>query len=585
MAGITPEKYQAYIRGEISRAEAEKPVAPSAPVAPVSSSPKPTSSMTDWANIDGVFNRGPSSSPGSTNQTPSAPQFSAPSTPLMLPGGAWGGQPTVIGTQVLPTFMTAPQTAQKAAPQRFTPPPIDTDGITNRIRSKYMTDLDNTVSGLRQELAKATQAGDLAVTQNNTALNDRIKQLVQEQNVQNDQAATLQNRRGGFYSGGLDYQRGQISTATGQAKESVTRDITQRNADIYAKNQLLASQAYENIERLKTQAPQRIQELVQEAIMQERMFALQEGALTGEYNGRNTLAAQNQQFNQGIAVGELTGNYNPYATDIATMNANSKAWFNASPEEKLRLEQENKTIGSKIGARKDSNGDWIMPSSNRTLSGQNADLAREKFQYDQEQFDFEKQYRINRANAEDQKWLAEYEREGQQFASRQGLEWAQLNQRQQEFVADQAYKYKALEMSVQKTDDKELQGLYAGLSSGKINAFDANREVDLQLKNGLINQDSAAKMKSLIQQYAESTQPVSKETGYKFQTSPNSELTSMSMEQLAKAWETDPTGKAAGRPLYDWRSWIMDAKNGFGAGVSFELWKSKYGPVLGGRRS
>ncbi len=50
----------------------------------------------------------------------------------------------------------------------------------------------------------------------------------------------------------------------------------------------------------------------------------------------------------------------------------------------------------------------------------------------------EKKFRAERASVGDQQWFQEYNRAGEQFAASQGLQWANLNQRQQEFVADQA---------------------------------------------------------------------------------------------------------------------------------------------------
>jgi hypothetical protein len=71
---------------------------------------------------------------------------------------------------------------------------------------------------------------------------------------------------------------------------------------------------------------------------------------------------------------ETTGNYDQYAKEKQQMAANSAAWFNASPSEKLRLAAENQKIGASIGAKQDANGDWIMPQAQRTTAGRNADL-------------------------------------------------------------------------------------------------------------------------------------------------------------------------------------------------------------------
>lgn len=57
----------------------------------------------------------------------------------------------------------------------------------------------------------------------------------------------------------------------------------------------------------------------------------------------------------------------------------------------------------------------------------------------------EKTYRSTRDSAEDKKWMAQYERDGQQFAASQGLQWANLSQRQREQASDEAWKQKSFD--------------------------------------------------------------------------------------------------------------------------------------------
>lgn len=158
---------------------------------------------------------------------------------------------------------------------------------------------------IQQELARLQQANQLAVQQNNQFLQEQIADLERNRIQAGAEIERFQNRRGGFYSGGLDYQLATNRRAFTEAQESVTRDIAARNADIWNRNALLAQQAAERLSQLEQQAPIRIQQLIREQMERDRAFALQEAGLTGSYQGQPTLAAQNQMFNQALALGQF----------------------------------------------------------------------------------------------------------------------------------------------------------------------------------------------------------------------------------------------------------------------------------------
>jgi hypothetical protein len=142
--------------------------------------------------------------------------------------------------------------------------------------------------------------------------------------------------------------------------------------------------------------------LIQEALnaLEDRQFNKDTtiAGLTGNYNGQRTLAGsaqdanvQNQQFNQGIAQANVTGSYQPYQSQINQMNANSQAWFNATPEQRQQLEAQNRSIASQIGATQDAQGNWVMPQATPTLEAIKTQFENDKywttFQENVRQFD------------------------------------------------------------------------------------------------------------------------------------------------------------------------------------------------------
>lgn len=149
-------------------------------------------------------------------------------------------------------------------------------------------------------------------------------------------------------------------------------------------------------------------------------------------------ADQSLNFNQGVTEAGLTGYYQQYADQIAKMNNNSQSWFDASPEEQQRLAAENQDIGRRIGATQDANGDWVMPQGQKTMAARgqefNQNLATDQFQYGKEQDAANMAFKQQEAN-----------RQAQQFAASQGLQWANLDQRQREFYTEQATRKQQLE--------------------------------------------------------------------------------------------------------------------------------------------
>jgi hypothetical protein len=161
----------------------------------------------------------------------------------------------------------------------------------------------------------------------------------------------------------------------GLGRSSALQDEAQRLGNIQQQN-LMTQVVPQIIQQHQAQQQQQYQNALSSlnALMQnnQNQFnqGIQQAGLTGQYNGQQTLAGQNQEFNQGIQQANLTGVYNPYAKQEQQMQANSAAWFNASPEEQARLAAANQQIGALIGAKQDAQGNWIYPQGQQTLAGQ-----------------------------------------------------------------------------------------------------------------------------------------------------------------------------------------------------------------------
>lgn len=259
-----------------------------------------------------------------------------------------------------------------AAPQQAP----DYTNIMDTIRNSYMSDIKSQSLSIQQALDKAIAASQLNVNQNNNQLQEQIRSLTNQKAKLDDSAQQLQNRRGGFYSGGLDYQLGNIASTTQQATGDAQRDVATRNDSIYANNSLLAQQAADTIKQLETAAPDKIRELIRQAINDERGFGLQEGALTGNYNGTPTLAAQQFQWGQQTDMANLLGTLNGQKTlasqqqswnqnqDTISNNANFGGTYNGNKTVQQQQQEWNNRFnyGQAIGQ---------FPNGQKTLDAQN----------------------------------------------------------------------------------------------------------------------------------------------------------------------------------------------------------------------
>lgn len=279
--------------------------------------------------------------------------------------------------------------------------PSVNDVFKGNITDQYNTELNAKKLAIQQELEKANQARGLALAQNQNYLNEGLTRINQQTAVDSQGAQELQNRRGGFYSGGLDYQLGGINRNASEARSSLEREIAARNSDLSGQQSLNATQAAEKIAQLESAAPAEIQ-----------------ARLSAALNARNEAQAKAtaEQNANDIKLAGVTGYYNNSAQQQAVqeqMDRNSAAYANADPNEKARLHAENVALAQSIG------GQDVTGEGDYAYGPGTATLAREKQDYDQA-------YTAARDQIKDQQWQTKFDFDTQKF----GLEYA----------ADQAYK-------------------------------------------------------------------------------------------------------------------------------------------------
>lgn len=141
----------------------------------------------------------------------------------------------------------------------------------------------------------------------------------------------------------------------------------------------------------------------------DKQVAMQEGQLTGTYNGDKTLEAKNSDRSFGLQQAGLTGMYNG------------------------------------------------KPTLEATIADRNYNLDQKKLNQAQQQLDYEKERNAKQDTEESKRWWANYTRQGEQWAKQNNLDWARLDQQKKEYVSDQAYKEKNYNLNVRSQDWAESQ--------------------------------------------------------------------------------------------------------------------------------
>lgn len=152
----------------------------------------------------------------------------------------------------------------------------------------------------QQEAARlAMQQG---IDANNSFLAEQTAALQKQQVVSQDALQQQQNRFGGLYSGGLNYQSGHLNSAFAQQQGSLQRDVAARNNALQQQYGSQANTIAQQISQLQASAPQVINERIQNYLMQ---YADQYGV--NPLTGQSTLAGKNANLNAALSIGEQTG--------------------------------------------------------------------------------------------------------------------------------------------------------------------------------------------------------------------------------------------------------------------------------------
>lgn len=358
-------------------------------------------------------------------------------------------------------------------------------GIEDRSRAEIQNQIDRQSQSINQGLAQSLQANQLAVEQNKQYMEEQLEKLRQQQAVDQNRATNLQNRRGGFYSGGLDYNLGQINASANQGRENLQRDVAARNADIWNRNALLAQQAADQITMLQNQAPDQIRQLINREIDRQRQFEINEAGITGEYQGRPTQEAQHNQWNRDYMDSQFDWQRETDQRDFDWTRETDQRDFDQRVSER---EWDQQHAQDKF--------DWTRETDQRDFDQRVRELEQER------------QYRQERDSVADRQWLAEYERAGQQFAEQMGLNWAQLGQREREMIMNEAYRrdqfdadqtWRQKDFDQAASNDQFIRGLEIWNTTGR--APDSLKEFGINVE-ALNNQATSAEVMGLYDDLA-----------------------------------------------------------------------------------
>lgn len=227
-------------------------------------------------------------------------------------GGTWSAKlvPNATPTQPPPTPTGGPPvTGNGATPPsginniQYNPNNIFTPGSNGGYdpaaqEKAYLQMQLDALGGQQKSAQLATQFG---VDTNKAYLAEQLAGLQKQNNVDNDQAQQLQNRRGGFYSGGLDTQLSSIGQGYADAQGGVTRDVAARNQQLLDQYGNQANSIAQQIQELQSASPDIIRQRIQSWIDNERNYGLDYANTFGNLNGQQTQSQQNQNFNQQFA--------------------------------------------------------------------------------------------------------------------------------------------------------------------------------------------------------------------------------------------------------------------------------------------
>lgn len=262
----------------------------------------------------------------------------------------------------------------------------------------------------------------------------------------------------------------------GILNSSVTRD------DVAGIEQQYAQQAAAAIPQFQQQAYQRNRDMINDS------FNLLQNSQNQQQHGiENANVDRNYTAGRQDAATSATGYYTPDAGTIDSvqkqMAANSAAYASASPEEQRRLHEENVRLAATIGGKDSTgSGDYVY-SPVRTVQGQQLDYSQQADQRDfkaqeaqrqwdntfkEGQFDYQKAADLWERNFKDKS----FEQSVRQAAQGLGMDYSRMSQSQQQFAAEMAYKYKALEQSANKEDKPSASQNKNQMESEYVSGFD-----------------------------------------------------------------------------------------------------------------
>lgn len=169
------------------------------------------------------------------------------------------------------------------------------------------------------------------IDQNKQALQQQLDALNKQNVVQTDATQQFNNRLGGLYSGGQQYQQGEQAAAYANQQGQAQQQTSAKNQQLLDQYGTQAASIASQIQTLQTASPDIIRERLQSWINNERDYGLNYANTFGNLNGQNTQSQNQQNFQQGIDVANLTGQYNGQTTLAGQQAAlaNKQANWNA----------------------------------------------------------------------------------------------------------------------------------------------------------------------------------------------------------------------------------------------------------------
>lgn len=369
-----------------------------------------------------------------------------------------------------------------------------------------------------------------------------------QQKVTND-TRTLENvqnaRNLSPFSGRSDYAQGMIGRE---------RAITDRQGQEALTSQLgnIDAQTADYINSQNAQLPGMIDELT----ARERGFNIQEGQLTGDYNGQRTVAGQQldytkskdqRDFDYGKSIDDRNFTYQQARDEVKDQ------------QYKQTFDEDARRWGMDYALKKAVDmGQLDISRINASTSAKNAETSRISANNSIANGTFNQLMDVWKASGKAPAGLESY-------GIQQGMSFSDA---------------KPKDMS------GEIDGLYSGLQSGQIDPASALDEINQKEKVGIYTQGQAVQLRSVTQQFANnssSKKPMPQLTpsqASQIEQSGGKNYQSMNENQLQQEWQTDPTGEKAGTAMYDWIMWAKDPR-GRMAGTSYQAYQQAYGPRLG----